>query len=34
MRKTNEVSEKAKEEINKGKEKIIDNAINNLKKSE
>ena len=31
MRKTNEVSEKAKEEINKGKEKIIDNAINNLK---
>ena len=33
MRKTNEVSEKAKEEINKGKEKIIDNAINNLKKN-
>ena len=34
MRKTHEVSEKAKEEINKEKEKIIDNAINNLKKTE
>jgi hypothetical protein len=34
MKKTNEVSDKAKEEINKGKDKILANAINNLKKNE
>jgi receptor expression-enhancing protein 5/6 len=34
MKKTHEVSDKAKEEINKGKDKLIDNAINNLKKNE